>query len=109
MGSHQACQHKHNGCSRKREEKKAERTYEEIMAKNTESAYLTTSTNSKYDKLKEAHIETHCNRSIKRERISKVARGERHGTYKEATISLAADFLLETMEARRQCNDILSA
>lgn len=44
----------------------------------------------------------------KRERISKVARGERHVTYKEATISLAADFLLETMEARRQCNAILS-
>lgn len=40
----------------------------------------------------------------KRERISKVARGERHVTYKEATITLAADFLLETMEARRQCH-----
>ena len=44
-----------------------------------------------------------------RERVSKVARGKRHVTYKEATIRLTADFLLEITEARRQCNDILSA
>lgn len=44
-----------------------------------------------------------------RERISKVARGKRHVTYKEATVSLTTDFLLETTVARGQGNDILSA
>ena len=34
-----------------------------------------------------------------RERISKVARGKRHVTYKEATVSLTTDFLLETTVA----------
>lgn len=110
MRYHQAYQHMHNGSPRKKEERKAERTYEEAMAKTfslhiQEVQQTPSMINSKKSTLRHIVIKVLKNK----ERIPKVARSKRHVTCTGATISLTADFLSETMEARRQQGDILNA
>ena len=61
------------------------------------------------DKLKEKHAKTHTNQRTKtkhKERILKAAREKQQVTYKGNSICLTADLSAETLQARREWQDI---
>ena len=64
------------------------------------------------DKLKEKHAETHINQTNKNKiqrKILKAAREKQQITYKGIPIRLSADFSAETLQARREWQDIYKA
>ena len=61
------------------------------------------------DKPKETYAKTHTNQLIKtkhKERILKAAREKQQVTYKENPICLTADLSAETLQARREWQDV---
>ena len=60
------------------------------------------------DKLKEKHAKTHTNQTNK-ERILKAAREKQQVTYKENPIRLTADLSTESLQTRREWQDIFKA
>ena len=64
------------------------------------------------DKPKEKHTKTHINQTNKtkhKERILKAAREEQQVTYKGNPIGLTTDLSAETLQARREWQDIFKA
>lgn len=82
------------------------------LSKFDERHYLhhaVSSRNSKQDKCKESHTKTHYNQAAERQRESWKQWEKQLVTYMESSIRLKADFSSESMETRRQLDDIFKA
>lgn len=82
------------------------------LSKFDERHYLhhaVSSRNSKQDKCKESHTKTHYNQAAEGQRESWKQREKQLVTYMESSIRLKADFSSESMETRRQLDDIFKA
>ena len=61
------------------------------------------------DKPKEKHAKTHTNQTNRlntKKKILKLTREKPQATYKENPVRLTADLSVETLQARRECQDI---